>query len=72
MAIVGIFIVIAIILGIIKVQERYDTEGVGKAFKSLFCLFMALIGVALCFSGIGAVIGVPIIGCIAKEFGKRV
>lgn len=68
----AILLAIIIIIGIITVQNRFETEGLGRAFKSLIYLFLALIGCLLCFSGIGAVIGIPIIGCIAKELGKRV
>lgn len=69
---IAILFVIVIIIGIITVQDRFETEGLGRAFKSLIYLSLALVGFLLCFSGIGAVIGVPIIGCIAKELGKRV
>ena len=66
-----IFIIALIIIGIITVQNRYETEGLGKAFKSLFCLFIALIALGLCATGTGAILGVPMM-CIARTFSKGV
>ena len=67
-----IIIIAIIIIGIITVQNRYETDGLGRAFKSLFCLFMALIALGLCSTGIGSVIGLPMIWAVGRIFTKGI
>lgn len=67
-----IIIALIIVIGIIKVQDRFESDGLGRAFGSLFCLFIAAIAVLLCFTGVGAIIGIPIICCIGKFFANKI
>lgn len=67
-----IIIVLIIVIGIIQVQDRFESEGLGRAFISLFCLFTAAIAILLCFTGWGSIIGIPIICCIGKFFASKI
>lgn len=67
-----ILFMVLCVWGIFTVQERADTYGIIQAFKSLFALFMVLIGFTLIFSGYGTIFGLPIVyGCV-KYFSNKI
>lgn len=67
----SIIIIFLIISGIFIVNESNENFGLFKALKSLFMLLIILGCIALSFTGIGAVIGIPILWAIARIAHKH-
>lgn len=66
-----IFIFFAII-GMSQVKEREEKDGALRAFGSLICLVIVIFAIALSLTGVGAVIGVPLLYLVAKYFSRWV
>lgn len=64
---VGIFIVI----GIMSVQNRYESDGILRAFKSLFCLALLAAAFGLCLTGVGSIAGIPI-AILARKISRGI
>lgn len=62
---------ILIVIGINTVQGRYESDGLFKALKSLFCLALVAVAIGLCMSGVGAIAGIPI-AIWAKQIAKGI
>lgn len=66
-----ILIIFIIIAGIFIINESNEKFGLFKALKSLFMLLIILGCIALTFTGIGAVIGIPILWAISRTAFKH-
>ncbi|ELC8373508.1 hypothetical protein ACHM2J_12375 [Clostridium perfringens] len=64
-------IIVLIIIGIVLVSQRNEAEGFFKALKSLFMLLIVLGCFMLIGTGVGAVVGIPILWAIARIAMKR-
>ena len=62
----GILFIFVVIVGIISVI------GSANGGKALICLIGVIICMALASTGIGAIVGIPILWCIAKAFSKGI
>lgn len=62
----GLLFIFVVIVGIIIVI------GSANAGKALICLIGAIICMALVSTGIGAIVGIPVLWCIARAFSKGV
>ena len=67
-----IILIIVMIIGIVTVNNRAESEGLGSALKSLLFLFLALVCALISLTGVGAIIGIPLLGALAKGFSKKV
>lgn len=67
-----ILIIIIVLSGIISVNRRAENEGLFSALKSLVFLLLALIFLGISTTGVGAIIGIPALGIIAKTFAKKI
>lgn len=61
-----ILIIFIIIAGIFIINESNEKFGLFKALKSLFMLLIILGCIALTFTGIGSIIGIPILWAISR------
>lgn len=63
MILIVLFIIIA---GIFVINDNNEKFGLFKALKSLFMLLIVLGCIALTFTGIGSIIGIPILWAISR------
>ena len=67
-----IIFVVLCIWGILEVEKKADVYGICQAFKSLFALFVTLVGFILIFSGYGTIFGIPIVYSCARYFSNKI
>lgn len=67
-----ILLVFVVICGILLVNERNEEFGLFRALKSLFMLLIVLGCMALTFTGVGVVVGVPVLLIIAKKASEKI
>lgn len=60
-----------IISGIVTINDRNEQFGLFSAIKSLFMLLIILGCIGLCLSGVGAIIGIPVLWCIARSASSK-
>lgn len=61
-----------VIVGIIAINQRAESEGIFSALKSIVFLLLTLSYMAISLTGVGAIIGIPLLRCLSKAFSKKI